>query len=166
MLIFGNIKPNDASIVFTAIFLPKTYDFLDGIIWHPVVAVNASIQLSVYVLVGGVVSTVHALVFLVNVDDLDFIIGNPTIHQLAGAVGAAVVHDEPLEVFARLAAQAIIGAAQGVGAVVGRGEDGQRFHNLSLIINLYNGRTTSNNKGNEINRICPRAFIDSFDLMK
>ena len=68
-------------------FLPKRDDFLNGIVGHIVIGVDAGVQFCLDEAVGGVVGAMHSLVLLIDVTDGNFALGNPSLDQLAGIVG-------------------------------------------------------------------------------
>ena len=76
--------------------------------------------------VGNIVGRMHAAIFLVDVLNLKPVIAAlPLLHQRGCVIRGTIVHNEPDEVLAALAAKALIGARQGVRAIVGGGENGE-----------------------------------------
>ena len=67
---------------------------------------------------------VHTAVFLIDVSDFKSVcLLLPASHQIGCTVGGTIVHHQPDKVFAFLAAQALVGARQGMGTVVGGGKN-------------------------------------------
>lgn len=62
---------------------------------------------------------------LADVADGDTAFALPLFDEIFGAIGRAVIDDEPFEVPAGLGLQAEVGAMQGVLPIEGRGEDGE-----------------------------------------
>ncbi len=124
------VQTHDARHLVASMLVPERDDALHGIVGHPVVAVDAGVEFGVYVAVGRVVRSMHALVLLVDVGDGDAVLGFPFSHQVGGAVGGAVVDDKPAEVLTRLPAQTLVGAPECVRSVIGWGEDGEQVHYL------------------------------------
>lgn len=68
---------------------------------------------------------VLTLVFLLEIANRKVGRFHPIGNQLCGAVGRAVVNDDPFEITERLCAQAIVHAMKRVCPIVGRGEHGE-----------------------------------------
>lgn len=120
------VQSHDARHLVASMLVPERDDALHGIVGHPIVAVDTGVEFGVYVAVGRVVRSMHALVLLVDVGDGDAVLGFPFSHQVGGAVGGAVVDDKPAEVLTRLPAQTLVGAPECVRSVIGRSENGER----------------------------------------
>ena len=92
--------------------------------------------------VGSIVSCMHTAIFLVDVLNLKPVIAAlPLLHQRGCVIRGTIVHNEPDKVLAALAAKALIGARQGVGAIVGGGENGE---NSSHVIHVFSLRPHKN----------------------
>ena len=117
--VLGGVEANYAGIAVGAVFFPEVDNLLYGIIGHIVVAIDASIEFGGDIAVCCVVSSMHSLIFLVDILNRDNAIGNPLFDKLASAIGGTVVNNQPDEVLARLTAKALVGARYGVRAVVG-----------------------------------------------
>jgi hypothetical protein len=76
------------------------------------------------------VRAVHALVFLIDIVNLDFIFRYPTGYQLAGIVGRTIVYHHPNKIGMGLRHQTIVYLVQTIGSVKSWGKDGNGFHSV------------------------------------
>ena len=103
--------------------LPTVQDFLNRIIGHVIVTINTGIQGCVDIAVGSIVRTMHPLILLIDVTDRNLALGNPSLNQFTRIIGAAVINDKPLKIFAGLPAQALISAPNSMRPVVCRSKN-------------------------------------------
>lgn len=121
-----SVKPDKTGIAFIPDLSPLVQDLLHRAVRQHIVRVNAGVQFGVNIGVGNIVGRMHAAIFLVDVLNLKPVIAAlPLLHQRGCVIRGTIVHNEPDEVLAALAAKALIGARQGVRAIVGGGENGE-----------------------------------------
>ena len=90
--------------------------------------------------IGNIVSRMHTAIFLVDVLNFKPVVpALPFSHQRGCVIRGTIVHNEPDEGLAALAAKALIGARQGVGAIVGGGENGE--NRISSFVHRHSNRT-------------------------
>lgn len=119
-----SVKPDKTGIAFIFDLRPFAQDLLHRAVCQHIVRVNAGVQFGVNIGVGSIVSCMHTAIFLVDVLNLKPVIAAlPLLHQRGCVVRGTIVHNEPDEVLAALAAKALIGARQRMGAIVGGGKN-------------------------------------------
>ena len=92
--------------------------------------------------VGSIVSCMHTAIFLVDVLNLKPVIAAlPLLHQRGCVIRGTIVHNEPDKVLAALAAKALIGARQRMGAIVGGGKNRK---DSSHVIHVFSLRPHKN----------------------
>ena len=64
-------------------------------------------------------------ILLREVSDLEGCVLHPPCDESIGAVGRAIIYDQPLEILERLCSQAIVDTRKECGSVVGRREYGE-----------------------------------------
>ena len=75
--------------------------------------------------IGHIVGGMHTAISLIDILNFKSVIAAlPIAHQFSGVVRRAVVHDQPDEILAALAAKAFIGTRQRMRPIVGRGKNG------------------------------------------
>ena len=102
------VQSHYARHLVATMLVPERDDALHGIVGHPVVAVDTGVEFGVYVAVGRVVRSMHTLILLTDVGDRDAVLRLPASYEVGGAVGRAVVDDEPTKVAACLPAQTLV----------------------------------------------------------
>ena len=103
----------------------------NGVVGQRIIAVEKEDIFSPDVGDGGIDGGVLAAVFLADDGDGEQI-GGEALRRLGGAVGGAIVNDDPLKVPVRLTAQGTVAVGQQGGPVVDRRDDGQKHKFLSF----------------------------------
>ena len=109
-------------------FMPKAHNGLNGICRHPVVRVNAGIQLSRNVAISSIMGAVHALIFLPDDTNLEICLFGPFLNFLVSVVLRTVIDHEPLEVARSLSAQTAVGPLDSMASVISRRENCESSH--------------------------------------
>ena len=122
----GGIQGDNSGIMIGTLLPPERDDLLNGIIRHPVIRINAGIELGIDQFIGGIVGGMHPTILLVVITDRNAALGDPTGHQFAGVIGGPIIDDQPAEIPAGLPQERGIEPGQQMRPVVGGGEDGEQ----------------------------------------
>ena len=90
--------------------------------------------------IGHVVGSVHAAIFLIDILNFKSVVAAlPIAHQFSCVVRRAVIHDQPDEILAALAAKAFIGTRQRMRPIVSGCEDGE--DGISSFVHKHSNKT-------------------------
>ena len=104
---------------------PVVFEALEGGGGAAVIRVELDDEFATGFFEAGLMGAVGSAVGLADVADGDAAFALPLFDEFLGAIGGAVIDNEPFEVAAGLGLEAEVGAMQGVLPIEGRGEDGE-----------------------------------------
>lgn len=104
---------------------PVVFEAFEGGGGAAVIGVELDDEFATGFFEAGLMGAMGAAMGLADVADGDAAFALPLFDEFLGAIGGAVIDNEPFEVAAGLGIEAEVGAMQGVLAIEGRGEDGE-----------------------------------------
>lgn len=115
---------------------PVVFEAFEGGGGAAVIGVELDDEFATGFVEAGLVGVMGSAVRLADVANGDAAFALPLFDEFLGAIGGAVIDNEPFEVAAGLGIEAEVGAMQGVLAIEGRGEDskgdgGARRHGVN-----------------------------------